>query len=356
MRRHILALSSFLLLAVGCSHSRARLPEVPASHGRLSKALDLYKNDFPDAAAEFVPAASELAEPKLVVEPAQAPAIHDEAVAVLREKPTPEMVDSAMEDLRATCRAGHKAACDFLREEFEPPVNISTTRPEYTNEAMRNRTFGVVVIRCLLGANGRFQDCQVLESAPHGLTESVLAYTKRANYQPARFAGNVFAIPYTVTINFMPGGMSLTLAQRIEVAKQRTQRFPKSPPAWAHLANLLSRINPDDPAYVESLRALNALTPSYWWPANELAWLHVQGGRHTEAAPLVKVAMTWEPDNAYVLETSAAVLAGTGQCEQALAEQRRAVEKLPAEWPALERERFTRKLEEYQRGCAGTTP
>ena len=63
--------------------------------------------------------------------------------------------------------------------------------------------------------------------------------------------------------------------------------------------------------------------------------------------------MSWEPDNSYVLETSAAVLAATGQCEQALVEQRRAVEKLPAEWPAPERERFTRTLEAYQRQCAG---
>ncbi|WP_241759029.1 energy transducer TonB [Pyxidicoccus parkwayensis] len=308
---------------------------------------------FPEVAADFVPAAGELEEPKLVVEHAQARGVYDEALAVLRGKPTPEGTSAAQDDLRAACRAGLQEACDFMRKEFSPPVKISGAQPQYPSEALQKGTQAVVVVRCQLGATGLFRDCQVLESGPDGLTESVLAYAARANYHPARFAGHPFSIPYTFTINFNPYRVDLSPQQEIELTKARTERFPRSPPAWARLANLLSRHAPEDPALAESLRVLHALVPSYWWPANELAWLHVQAGRHAEAAPLVTRAMTWEPDNSYVLETSAAVLAATGQCEQALVEQRRAVEKLPAEWPAPERERFTRTLAEYQRQCAG---
>ncbi|ATB49508.1 hypothetical protein [Corallococcus macrosporus] len=55
-------------------------------------------------------------------------------------------------------------------------------------------------------------------------------------------------------------------------------------------------------------------------------------------------------DNPYVLETSAAVFAGTNQCAQSVQEPRRAVEKPPREWPAPERERFWLTSARYQRG------
>lgn len=352
MRRHAFALSVFLLLATGCQTSRSRLPTLPASHARLSKALELYVNHFPESAGDFVPAAGNLEEPTLVVEPAQARAVYDEAVKVLRGKPTSKEVVQAQDDLGAACRADLAEACGFMRDEFGTPVKYTGAPPQYTQEALAKRTYATVVVRCWLGTEGRARDCKVLESGADGLTESVLTHVATARYWPATLAGHPIAVPYTFTVNFIPPGLDLTLERRLQWAKARAARFPKSPPAWAHLANLLSKIDPDDAAFARSLHALTALVPSYWWPANELAWLHVQAGRHAEAAPLAKRAMSWEPDNAYVLETSAAVLAATGQCEQALAEQRRAVEKLPAEWPAPERERFTRTLEAYQRKCA----
>lgn len=55
--------------------------------------------------------------------------------------------------------------------------------------------------------------------------------------------------------------------------------------------------------------------------------------------------------NPYVLETAAAAQFGLKQCTAALAEQQKAVELLPAEWPAPERERFQRKLQDYQSAC-----
>jgi TonB family protein len=359
IHRFAFTLLPLLGLLAGCSHmqpNRPALPSLPASHARLSKALDLYVSQLPESAEDLVPDAVPVDEPSVVVEPDQAPAVYEEAVKVLDGEPSPEQFSQAKDDLHAACRADFAPACVFLREKLESPRRISGKPPEYTNEAIQKRTLATVVLRCKLGTDGRMRDCKVLERAPHGLTESVLEYAARAVYQPVRLAGHPFEVSYTFRFNFRPFRVDLTPAQEIEWARARTERFPQSSPAWMTLANLLARHAPDDPGLEEALRALHLLVPSYWWPANELAWLRVQAGRHAEAAPLAKRAVSREPSNPYVLETSAAVLAAAGPCEQALAEQRRAVEKLPAKWPAPEKERFARTLEQYQRQCAAQPP
>jgi TonB family protein len=359
MRRYALSLLPLLLFAAGCRHAQPagpRLPSLPASHARLSRAWDLYAQGLPEAMDDLVPDAMAMDEPSLVVEAAEAPAVFEEAVGVLRGKPTAKEFHAAMADLYGSCRAGLEKACAFLNKELQPPRRLSGKPPEYTPAALEKRAFATVVLRCRMGTTGLVRDCQVLESGPNGLTESVLAYTSRAVYSPAKLAGHAFEISYTFRFNFQPFRIDLTPAQQIQWARARTERFPQSPPAWANLASLLSRHAPDDPGLEEALRALNALVPSYWWPASELAWLHVKAGRHAEAAPLVKRAVSWVPHNPYVLETSAAVLAATGQCEQALTAQRRAVEQLSAEWPAPEKERFARTLEQYQRQCPAQAP
>ncbi|HZI14760.1 MAG TPA: TonB family protein [Myxococcus sp.] len=289
-------------------------------------------NQLPESAEDLVPDVVPVDEPSVVVEPDQAPAVYEEAVRVMNGEPSPEEFEQAKDDLHAACRADFAPACAFLREKLESPRRISGKPPEYTNEAIQKRTFATVVLRCKLGTDGRMRDCKVLESAPHGLTESVLAYAARAVYQPVRLAGHPFEVSYTFRFNFRPFRIDLTPAQETQWARARTERFPQSSPAWMTLANLLARHAPDDP------------------------WLRVQAGRHAEAAPLAKRAVSREPSNPYVLETSAAVLAASGQCEQALHEQRQAVAKLPAEWPAEERARFTRTLEQYQRQCAAQPP
>ncbi|NMO19917.1 hypothetical protein HPC49_27800 [Pyxidicoccus fallax] len=362
--RHAVALSSLLGLTAGCGHTQSQSqprvppPTLPASHARLSMALNLYERNLPESAGGTLPESRAVDEPTTVVEPAQARAVFDEAVHVLSGKPDMEAIRQASNDLGAACDAGLSEACAFLREKFERPVRITKTQPEFPKEAAQQRVIATVVIRCQLGTDGRMRDCNPLETGPHGLTDAVLAYTSQVQFQPARLAGHSVPVAYTFTVNFNNATTpeELTPAQLLQWAVARTKQFPKSPPAWAHLANLLARYAPEEPAFAQSLSALHKLAPMYWWSANELAWLHVQAGRHAEAAPLARQSLSESPDNAYVLETSAAVRVATGQCEQALAEQRRAVERLPAEWPAPERERFTRTLEEYQRKCAAPAP
>jgi hypothetical protein len=362
MRVQTLVLSSLLLLAVGCSHTSSTLPSLPASHGHLSRALDRYldtsdggpRPEMADVGGSFFEGFRE--DPPLVVEPDQARGVFKEATGVLRGKPSMKELHQAAADIRASCEAGLEEACTFLREQIQRPKKLRGSPPSYTRKALWKQAFAVVVLRCWVSVDTKVRDCEVVERAPYGITEEVLKAAADWEYEPMKLAGHPIEVPYTFTMNFFVAATPLTDEMKLQWARARAAQFPHSSGAWARLAAELARQAPEDPWYDDALTYLLALSPGHWWAANELAWLHVQAGRHAEAAPLVRRARAQQPGNAYVLETSAAVLAASGQCEQALAEQRLAVEKLPAEWPAEERARFTRTLEKYQGQCAAPPP
>lgn len=352
MRRSFLFLSSLLLFTVGCVHSNPYLPTLPASHGQLSFALDRYMNQQPGSSDESVSVPPGVLDKptSLVVEPAQAPGVFAEAVQVLRGKATEEQVRQAAEDLWAACESGFSEACVFLREQYKDYRKISRLWEDSPEVARVRPIHAIVVVRCRVGVDAVPRECTALEGAPHGLTEAVLEFAAKERFQPATLAGHPIEVPSTLVVT-IGDSSRLTPEQRLQWARARAARFPQSFVAWQNLAYQLSKYAPEDPWYADSLHYANVLNPGFWWPANELAWLHVQEGRYAEAAPLAKRAWALAPSNPYVLETSAAVMAATGQCEQALLDQRRAVEKLPAEWPSPEKERFARTLEEYERKC-----
>jgi len=341
MRCYLLSLCSLFVLASGCRHSN--VPTLPASHGQLSLAMDKYlelPTTWPGGPTPF-------GVPEGVVDPAQAPSVFAEAVQVLRGQPTEDEVRQAAEDLAAACEAPFQQACDFLREQFKAPKKVEGAFPEYPREALLAQTPGVVCIRCRLGADGRLRACEVLEPAAHGLTESVLEASRTWRFQPASLAGHALEIPMTTSVRLTPQTVKPTPEQMLQWTRQRAERFPKSVAAWFDLASMLAEQAPEDPAYVPALRRLNELDPSFWWSTNELAWMDARAGQYAKAAPLARRARDTAPRNPYVLEVSAATLMGLGQCQEAIAAQRQAVEGLPDAWPAPERERFRNSLREY---------
>ncbi len=337
------------MLTAGCRH--AQVPDLPASHGHLSRAL----HDYLELPGSVLSAAS-IDSPSVVVEPAQAPAVFAEAVRVLQGKPSQEEVRQASDDLSGACEAPWPQACDFLRQQFTAPELLKGDMPKYPPEALKAGAFAMAVLSCRLGTNGRLRACEVLEIAPYGFTEAVIKVLKGRQYRPALLAGHPIEVTYLFMARMAPGGVELTSEQELLWVRMRTERFPESPSAWLDLATLLAKRAPEDPAYPQALQRLNQIDPYYWWSASELAWMHVQGGRYAEAAPLIHRARVVAPLNAYVLETSAATLMGQGHCAEAIAEQRRAVEGLPAPWPEPERERFQRTLQEYTQRCTEAPP
>lgn len=346
MSRLSLLLSFWVLLGVGCRH--ANVPVLPASHGHLSHEMQQYLE------LRAPPATDPLASgaPEVVVEPDQAPTLFAEATQVLKGSPTKDQVHQAWEDLRAACDADFEEACAFLRKAFERPEKEEFKPVSYPLDKTYT-TCAATVARCRLDVDGRFRGCEVLERAPFGFTEAFLESIQTAKFRPAKLAGHPIETPYTFTAVMTIGKLEEVPAeQRLQWAQARVKTYPKSTAAWDNLAQVLAKQAPEGPEYSSALRQLHNLSPRYWWPANELAWLHVQGKRYAEAAPLAKRARRESGLNPYVLETSAAVQFGLGQCAAALADQQQAVAKLPAEWPEPERERFQQTLREYEQRCA----
>ncbi|QSQ17095.1 energy transducer TonB [Myxococcus landrumensis] len=301
------------------------------------------------------PMAKRSTEPLGVVSPDEAPVVFAEAAQVLAGKPTEAQVRQALADVSAVCdQTELPQACDYLRENFEPPLRYAGQWPEFPDEVHREGTVVMVVLNCMVGTDGRPRNIEVVESSTKELTGLVVRALAGFRFHPATFAGHPIEIQYALSASSYAQAMNLTPQQELAWGHVRVKTFPKSLHAWAHLSRALARDDAKAPAYEQALRELNFLSPSYWWSATELAWLHAEAGRYEEAAPLAREGRQQAPENAYALETSARVAFHQNRCQEAVQEQRQALAKLPEEWPREERERFERTLADYQRQCAAS--
>ncbi|RKH03021.1 hypothetical protein D7V97_27135 [Corallococcus sp. CA053C] len=353
---------SLLFVSTGCRH--AGIPTLPASHGHLSLAMErlLAKQDRPPGplweASLRNDAVLSLDTSTLEVEPEQAPAVFAEVVQILRGTPGEEELTRALRDLRAVCDAGFHEACRFVREEFSNPKMISGGQYQFSKEMLEQQKFAFMVFRCRINTEGQVRDCTIVEGEGMDGAEQNLAVLFRSRFSPATLAGHPMSIPYTFSVRFspVPRWDGLSTAEVLAWARLRVSQYPQSAPAWGNLALELAEHAPEDPLYPQAVARAHALSPRAWWPATELAWQRVQAGQYVAAMMAVRFPLRRERGNPYVLETGAAAHFGLGQCTEALKAQERAVGLLPEEWPTPERERFQRKLKDYQTACAGASP
>jgi TonB family protein len=57
--------------------------------------------------------------------------------------------------------------------------------PDYTDQAERNRTRGLILLRAILSADGTVKNIQVLNGLPDGLTEKSIEAARRIKFKPA---------------------------------------------------------------------------------------------------------------------------------------------------------------------------
>ncbi|MFP2897252.1 hypothetical protein [Corallococcus sp. 4LFB] len=369
-----LLLLSLLVVPTGCAH-RLRpsdLPPPTASHGHLTLAMDAFLQD-PASYEKRVVRSPLLAggissrtpvdAPILELEAGQAPGVFNEAVQTLAGKPTEAQVVQAFGDLHAACDADHEQACQFLKEQSLPPARIQgrVTHPKERSRSFRSE-YAVVIMQCRIDVDGHVRDCEVIEDGSGQPSQHLIAQLDESRYRPWTLAGHAVTTSYGFTFNLRYGGPAedeLSLEQKLGWARLRVAHFPQSGGAWANLAMQLAVHTPEDPDYPKVLAQAHALAPRFQWTATEMAWHRVQAGQYAAALmalrPVLRRSVMGEHPNPYVLETAAAAHFGLNQCTEALAEQQKAVGLLPAEWLAPERERFQRKLQDYQTACA-TSP
>lgn len=344
---------SLLLVFTGCAHSG--IPTLPASHGHLTSAMDAFlEKQGPLGHGNWGPFTGDEDElqPPLELEPAQAPLVFEEALGTLRAPPGERAVLDAFRDILAACDAGLAAACQFVPTALTRPEAISPAAFTYPPEMLRRGRFGLMVFRCLLGADGKVHDCKTVEGTDLPGFEQNRAALYAARYRPATIAGHAVSLLYTFNVRFNLTGGPLSAQQELAWARLRVHQYPESRDAWLNLALRLAEHAPEDPLYPQAVARAHALSPRTGWAASEAAWQQVQAGQYAPALVTVRPAVRRERPNPYVLETTAAAHFGLNQCPEALAEQQKAVQQLPPEWPAPERERFQHKLQDYQTACA----
>jgi protein TonB len=90
------------------------------------------------------------------------------------------------------------AAQDVATEVDTEPVLLSGPKPNYTDEARRNKTQGIVVMRLLIGPDGRVIHGQIISGLPHGLSQEALRTGYMRTYKPAMKNGR--RVPYWITV------------------------------------------------------------------------------------------------------------------------------------------------------------
>ncbi|RKG66256.1 hypothetical protein D7V80_20475 [Corallococcus sp. CA054B] len=303
--------------------------------------------------------------PDLELEPGQAPRVFEEVVQLLKGNPSDAELRRALGSLRAACNADYEQACVFLKEQVRLAVKVEgeEVRPKKREPRFSHAQYALAIIGCRLDVDGRLRDCQVIENGPDHEAEHIIAQLSAHRYTPWMLAGHPMSRPYTASFNLNFGGPQdpdLSTELKLEWARKRVGWSPTSTSAWTNLAAQLAVHAPDHPHYPRVLARAYVLAPEDWWIATEMAWQRVQAGQHSNALmalrPAIRRTSLGKHPNPYVLETAAAAHFGLNQCTEALAEQRKAVEMLPAEWLASERERFQRKLQDYQSACAPPAP
>ena len=90
-------------------------------------------------------------------------------------------------------------------EVFRKAIIISKPEPAFTEEARRNNVQGRVALSAVLCSDGRVTDVQIVESLPHGLTETAVESVRRIKFKPAEKDGQTVSQRMTFVYDFSTG-------------------------------------------------------------------------------------------------------------------------------------------------------
>jgi TonB family protein len=83
---------------------------------------------------------------------------------------------------------------------------LNSPRPAYTERARREGTQGIVVVKVVLGANGRVLSASLVKGLPNGLNEKAVEAAYRLRFEPATDEnGRPIDSTITVSVNFTIG-------------------------------------------------------------------------------------------------------------------------------------------------------
>ena len=84
-----------------------------------------------------------------------------------------------------------------------PPTILSQVRPSYTNDALRNKIQGTVVLEVIVRRDGIPSDFRIVRSLDRrGLDEQAIAAVQQWRFNPGRLAGTPVDVLVTVVLDF----------------------------------------------------------------------------------------------------------------------------------------------------------
>jgi TonB family protein len=82
------------------------------------------------------------------------------------------------------------------------PIPLNKPRPNYTEEARKNKITGVVLARLLVGADGSVKQVRIARGLPDGLNEEAIRAAYQIRFKPAMKGGQPVAFWQMVEIEF----------------------------------------------------------------------------------------------------------------------------------------------------------
>jgi TonB family protein len=82
------------------------------------------------------------------------------------------------------------------------PQRVSSPAPEYTDEARAKRIEGSVLVRGVIGTDGRVTNIHVARGLGHGLDQKAVECLRKWIFKPAVRDGEPVAVRANVEINF----------------------------------------------------------------------------------------------------------------------------------------------------------
>jgi protein TonB len=100
----------------------------------------------------------------------------------------------------ASAAGSQSAPVEYEAGTMTPPRQISGPDPEYTMQALQNDVQGLMVVKCIVTAEGSVHGCRVLQGLPF-MDRAVVEALERRRYAPARLAdGRAVEVDYTFRI------------------------------------------------------------------------------------------------------------------------------------------------------------
>lgn len=93
----------------------------------------------------------------------------------------------------------------FTSKEVDQKVRLGfRSEPGYNEEARRNGTTGVVILKCLFSSDGTITRIRAIQALPHGLTERAVAAARKLKFIPAvkdgQFVSQWMQVEYYFTL------------------------------------------------------------------------------------------------------------------------------------------------------------